>query len=564
MTPFDTYPAHTDRPHGSPARVSGELTRAMSTLYLSARPEWSRERLIRHLKDKLTENGVHFHERSLRRQLGGAVESVPPELEAVLRQVITEDTPYKTDEAIDSALQSRGLTTTRPDPDYVSASRAVSLTRLWLYLHQGTSKRALAQRLSADLASRNVTVGLDALQSELAGRGQLVRREVIELLVSYLAGDEISSEADAYAKADEWKTEIEAFEQGRDLVDGERFRGLARLWQMRHKQASSRKLASLLGEKLRERGVKVGLDHLQRLVSGKARRIRVEVMQAMDEMMRGEVGEGELETLLESEPSAESAQDLAWVQAQPIRELAQEWVRIHTGSTMRQLALRVAQTVRRMGYSTSHNTIQPILGGWKQRTRGYVYRAMLMQFEDGRGTEVPKHHVITSMRTGAGGEMEMGDDAVSESDDEPAPAAFAPAAPASSRSNPALDARAPEPRRSSKSDDVTLEGFMRDARKSLPKARSPLMARLLALRANRLFGVEVDEATDMITAEKGNKRNRGHSTMANDEVEVVPTDDLATDEAVGSDVAAPWERAPRSRRDEDEGGLFAAAKMWRE
>src|SRR5688572_14337742 len=112
MTPLDTIP--NDRPHGSPARVSGELTRAMSTLYLSARPEWSRERLIRHLKDKLTENGVHFHERSLRRQLGGAVESVPPELEAALRQVLMEDTPYNTAEAIEEGLNARGLTTSRP------------------------------------------------------------------------------------------------------------------------------------------------------------------------------------------------------------------------------------------------------------------------------------------------------------------------------------------------------------------------------------------------------------------------------------------------------------------
>ena len=401
-----------ERAHGSPARVSGELTRAMSTLYLSARPEWSRERLIRHLKDKLTENKVHFHERSLRRQLGGAVESVPPELEQVLRQVLMEDTPYRTSEAIDAALTARGLTTTRPDPDYVAASRAVALTRLWLYLHQGTSKRALAQRLSKDLGARGVTVGLDALQSELAGRGQLVRREVLDILVRYLSEDDVHSEADALARSAALGADIEAFEQGRDLVDGQRFRALARLWQMQHKQASSRRLASLLGERLRARGVRVGLDHLQRLVSGKARRIRVEVMQAMDEMMRSEVGSGELEQLLEQEPSTEHALDLAWVQAHPIRELAQTWVGRHEGATMRQLALRVAQTVRRMGYSTSHNTIQPILGGWKQRTRGYVYRAMLMQFEDGRSLEVPREHVLATHRG------REDDDEVSEGSDD--------------------------------------------------------------------------------------------------------------------------------------------------
>ena len=68
---------------GRPARVPGDLVRAMTALYLAHHPGWSRERLIRRLKERLQADGVKFHERSLRRQLGGAVDSVPPELEAV-------------------------------------------------------------------------------------------------------------------------------------------------------------------------------------------------------------------------------------------------------------------------------------------------------------------------------------------------------------------------------------------------------------------------------------------------------------------------------------------------
>lgn len=562
MTPFDTD-HHTDRPHGSPARVSGELTRAMSTLYLSARPEWSRERLIRHLKDKLTEAGVYFHERSLRRQLGGAVESVPPELEDIVRRVLIEDSPYKTVDAIDEALAARGLTTTRPDPDYVAAPRAVLLTRLWLYLHQGTSKRALAQRLSVDLASRGVTVGLDALQSELAGRGQLVRREVIEVLLGYLAADGVTTEVQAQAKADAWMAPIEAFEQGRDLVDGARFRSLARLWQLRHKQASSRRLASLLGERLRDKGVRVGLDHLQRLVSGKAKRIRVEVMQAMEDMMKREVPANELDTLLAHEPPAETSKDLAWVQAPPIRELAQDWVRLHPGSTMRQLALKVAQTVRKLGYSTSHNTIQPILGGWKQRTRGYVYRAMLMQFEDGRSTEIPGGHIITGQRSSSSSSASADGDADGDGPAEDAPAPVAPIRAVS----PPRPVAAVAPQRTSTSrpaseSDVTLAGFLKEAKKSLPKARSPMMARLLALRANRLFGVEVDEITDMLNEEKPARGGGRRSGSDGDESPARAGDDLAVDGAVGSDVTESWEREAPSAREEDEGGIIHA--RWRE
>jgi len=518
----------------------------MSTLYLSARPEWSRERLIRRLKEKLTENGVRFHERSLRRQLGGAVESVPPELEETLEAVLIEDTPFVSHDVIQAALAERGLTTSRPDPDYVAAERAVLLTRLWLYQNPGISKRALAQRLSKDLAAKGVTVGLDALQSELAGRGQLVRREVLEILVSYLAEKGITSEEDALAKSNEWKEQVDAFEQGRDLVDGQRFRALARLWQVRHKQASSRRLAALLGEKLRERGVRVGLDHLQRLVSGKARRIRVEVLQAMDDMLGTELGPEELEQALNKSLPAKRALDLAWVQAQPIRELAQQWVESHPGTTMRQLALRVAQTVRRMGYSTSHNTIQPILGGWKQRTRGYVYRAMLMQFEDGRSLDVPMEHVIAPV-------VPIGE-----------PIALATATPGSqatsvgSESAPKLRMHAGSSRRAA--NGLTLDAFLREAKKSLPKARSPLMARLLALRAVRLFGLDLEEAEALIK-EKAMPRARtgrkavGVDMESGDEVPVIG-DDLAPEDAVGMDVTPSWDR-PLTPRGDDEG-------RWRE
>jgi hypothetical protein len=48
-----------------------------------------------------------------------------------------------------------------------------------------------------------------------------------------------------------------------------------------------------------------------------------------------------------------------------------------------------------MGYSTSHNTIQPILAGHKKKTRGFVYRAMLKQFQD-HGEHIPAEHILPS------------------------------------------------------------------------------------------------------------------------------------------------------------------------
>ena len=87
--------------------------------------------------------------------------------------------------------------------------------------------------------------------------------------------------------------------------------------------------------------------------------------------------------------------DLSCVQAQPIALLAKRWLVVHPDASLRQLAIRVARSARDMGYATSPNTIQPILGGHKKRTRGFVYRAMLKQLPD-HNEQVPAKHVLPS------------------------------------------------------------------------------------------------------------------------------------------------------------------------
>ena len=59
--------------------------------------------------------------------------------------------------------------------------------------------------------------------------------------------------------------------------------------------------------------------------------------------------------------------DLSWVRAEPIARLAQEWIQQHPGSSLRQLALQVSKTVRRMGYTRSFHSIQPFLAGTERR-----------------------------------------------------------------------------------------------------------------------------------------------------------------------------------------------------
>ena len=82
------------------------------------------------------------------------------------------------------------------------------------------------------------------------------------------------------------------------------------------------------------------------------------------------------------------------VACEPIAELGRQWLAAHPGVSARRLAHDLAARVGEMGYRVSPNGIQPILGGWKRRTRGYVYRAMLEQLQNGAAATIPIEHVL--------------------------------------------------------------------------------------------------------------------------------------------------------------------------
>ncbi len=456
------------RNHGSRDRIPGVFFRAMAGLYLESRPDVPREAVVKRLTSRLMERGIEYHVRTVRRQLLGVVESVPPEVEDELRQMIRDDLGL-TDDDIESRIAAKGVHV----PDelrrsmYVPIERAERLTKLWLHLNPGKSKRSLAQHLSADLAGRGVVLSTDSLQSQLAGKGYLVRRELLEMLAAYLAPMGVSSVEDAEVRASALDESIDASIEGRSLVESERFQQLCRIWQLSHREASSRRLAQLLRDKLGERGLDVGIHHLQRSIAGKTPRVRADLLQAMEELMAESTKGVEVETTTMAEPVR--SVDLAWVRCQPISELAESWLTSNPGASMRQLALRVAQTIRKMGYASSHNTIQPILGGWKKKTRGYVYRAVLRQFPGRENEEIPPDHVVGPV---SGAEFEE---------------------PASARSVSSLDA------------------FILDAQRRLPFAKSPHFVKLSASRAEKLYGIPAREAERLIRGESAKAEDVDHT-----------------------------------------------------
>jgi len=384
--------------HGSLERMPGALFRAMGTLVLQKK-NCSREALAIELQEHLVTLGIDYHFRTLKRQLTGGVSSVPLEVQGAMQHILLRANGLRTDLDIEKALRAAGIWVApeEREPKYLSTGRIVPLAQLWLLLNPTHSRRALATLLSKRLVHRGVHLQLDPLQNILGGRQPRSRREVHEELLSLLSVHRIASEAEASARWKESQKDIEDYAQERSLVPADHLVVLARAWKLHQREPSSRHLAVVLQEKLRERGIEIGLHRLQEALGGKATRVGQRLLVAMEGLLREALPEGQDLPCAVAEAAQKQTRhiDLCWVKAGPIAALAKTWIEQHLGVTMRQLSIRVVKSARRMGYASSPSTVQPILGGFKKRTRGFVYRAMLKQIPGARD-RIPTEHIVSS------------------------------------------------------------------------------------------------------------------------------------------------------------------------
>ena len=382
--------------HGSPERMPGALFRAVGVLFLQKK-DVSREALARELKEHLETLGVSYHVRTLKRQLTGKVASVPPEVQGAMRHLVLKANGLRTEADIEAALLAAGLEVAPQlrQPEYLSSERIVPLAELWLLFNPTDSRRALATLLSERLARRGVHLNVNALQNILAGRQALARTEIQEVLLGLLSAHGVASEDEARARWQRSQAEIAQYAEQRALEPAARLVGLAMAWKLRNHQPSSRHLSVILQQKLRQHAIDLGLEQIQKAVNGRFKQVRHALVVEMEGMLRESLPEGhDVPGEVAAAAQRLSRQiDLCWVKAEPIAALAKAWLSQHPDATMRQLAIRVANTARRMGYASSFDTTQPILGGHKIRTRGFVYRALLKQIEGREREPIPEEHI---------------------------------------------------------------------------------------------------------------------------------------------------------------------------
>ena len=440
----------------------------MAALYVRKDPEAFRRTLARELQRRLSGQGISYHIRTVRRQLSGQISTVPVEVEASMQ----ESNGFRTAADLEKVLIAEGLQVPSEDrlASYIPADRLVPLAQQWLCLNPGRSKRSLAALLQKELAVEGVQLNVNLLQNVLAGkRYRSARREVREKLLKLLADHDFSSERAALRYRQSLKNRIGRSQENQTLVPSNRVVQLFWLWKISHHEPSSRDLIERLQQKISQQGLSpLSGAHLRRLLHGKMSRVRRTVVSALEAILREDfpnVSDWEKQM---AKLTPRQVTDLSWVKAEPTAALARKWVAQHPEHSMRQLAIRVSKTIQRMEYRTTPNTVQTVLGAHKKTTRGFIYRAMLMQFNS-RHCKVPAEDIIEPTSLGA-----------------PGVALYR--ATQNSGDNGHQIRQCRSRRRQ------TLQGYLKEARSYLPFARSPHFLPFVAFRAERLYGMPHKEA----------------------------------------------------------------------
>jgi hypothetical protein len=167
--------------------------------------------------------------------------------------------------------------------------------------------------------------------------------------------------------------------------------------------------------------------------------------------------------------------------------MARRWLAAHPGVSQRQLARRAYETLARMGYALSPNTIQPILGGRRKKVRGFVHRALL-ELWDGWTARSPSSG---ERKRGLGSPVGN----VATSDGEPS---------------------------------LTWREFLRQVREHLPSARSPHLIPFLAVRVERLYGIPRAKVEARIRGRKWSRR-REHGAKPLGVVDRLPVEWIVAD-----------------------------------
>ena len=389
-------------------RVPGDRFRALARVLKNVPGIGAPEKVVAILSQRLRRDGVRIATCTLRRQISGFISSVPKPFEQTLESMAAEMTGLS-EESLEAALRAEGYNPdASPRETLVPIEEVSRLADVWLGMNPGKSKRALAFKLRDRLAAAEVDQSVSFLQTALGGkRHRHVRIELRDALQAELATLGVLTEQDVEERIEELGLGEGAQPAKWAFTDAEHFRALIRIWKTRFGHTSSRQLGEAVQVRLENEGYEPSLGHLQRLIDRTPDKIRVRIVQAVEETVRERYPDSAAFEAALKVASADDTSDAdrAWVSVSNVVALAQKWKSQNPDKSLRQLAIALAKTAEEIGFPTSTNTLQPILGGWKKRTRGFVLRALeLLMKRESRGLEVVgSRDATTTASDNAGG-----------------------------------------------------------------------------------------------------------------------------------------------------------------
>lgn len=327
--------------------------------------------LIRALSQSLESQGLHYHPRTLKRQLLGSIEYIPEPLEKTLLLWIEAQAIPGKKALIDRFTQEKSaLAKSKDDSLYVPPAFLQQMADGYLYRHKELSRRKLALKLGSSLEAKGVSIGLETLQAALSGKTQKVRKVLEEELLGYFLAEGLADRAavEAYIEAAEGagKQEVQKIEVG-DLSH------YADAFLLKHRGLSKRQLALRLQLRLQEKGYAYHLSSLQSVLEGKTHKTRKVIVDTLQELLQAD-GLDASDKIADFVRSAEGA-PLEWshyVSAEAIPGQVEGLLQSRPGLTRRQIALQLKEDLSKKDFRFSLSTLQYLLAGKTQRIKKVV------------------------------------------------------------------------------------------------------------------------------------------------------------------------------------------------
>lgn len=375
----------------SPTKVFGAPLQNLYRALLRSPRSPRQPDLIRDLSKSLEGQGLHYHPRTLKRQLLGSIEYVPEPLEkSLLNWIDSHSIPGKKTLLEDFGQAKQRLENSHDDALYVPPAFLHQMADGYLFRHKELSRRKLALKLGNSLQAKGISIGLETLQAALSGKTQKVRKVLEEEMFDYFFAEGLKNrqEVEAYLAEveSEGKQEVQKIEVG-DLS------GYADAYLLKHRGLSKRQLALRLQQGLQSKGYVYHLSSLQSVLEGKTHKTRKVIVDTLLELLQAEGLDGS-EKIADFVRSTDGV-PLEWshyVSADTVPRQIDLLLQNQPGLTRRQIALQLQEDLRKKEFHFSLSTLQYLLAGKTQRVKKVV--AELLD-EYSRPGGMPKFEAIT-------------------------------------------------------------------------------------------------------------------------------------------------------------------------